>query len=592
LYAEKARAYWKMKQHNLSNEMADKALLIDDKNVKALNYKGNFSAINKEYFKAETYYEKAIELDSEYSTVYGNLGNVLKNLGDYQKAKMYFLEAIKRNPYLAVDHNNFGNLLADMNETKAALKNYEKAISLDANFALPYSNLGLLYAKDKNYNKARELYEKALNIDPNYSNVYNNLGNLFAQIKDNQKAEESYLKALELNVDSAYAHFNLGRLYHNEGKYDFAIKAFKETIEIDKEYFNAYYELGLSYEAQGNNKLAIEYFSKYLDLVDGNNHKFFTDKAKSKLKELEKKKDSKLYESISDLVNEIKTILLIRDFYLTHYTTLSAAKELIINNSAFRLSEGSFLNDTSEGKELFKFLSLNNTELSISESEALLFVQKPFIGSFVSEKKNDDLTLWRMYGKEDGVEAKGCSITIEAEKLIDSFNDQIIPLSAENRSILSEEYKFYKVVYCDFKKRKRIFTVPGLGQSKTRELNVLMDKLLKQIGDYNRQNKGNLSQQNLRELLSGIAYLFKSIEYQYEHEFRLVIKGFGFNKKYNQNSTPPKVYIETNPIKTFITQITLGPKVEKAEEWAAALHYSLKEDNLEPKIFISRLPFK
>ena len=101
---------------------------------------------------------------------------------------------------------------------------------------------------------------------------------------------------------------------------------------------------------------------------------------------------------------------------------------------------------------------------------------------------------------------------------------------------------------------------------------------------------------DVTKLLNNIAYLFKSSEYQYEHEVRLVVQGVGFSKKIERDFTPPKVYIELVDIVPALTKITLGPKVERADEWAAAFNYHIKEqlkgreDKVE--IIISHLPFK
>jgi len=46
------------------------------------------------------------------------------------------------------------------------------------------------------------------------------------------------------------------------------------------------------------------------------------------------------------------------------------------------------------------------------------------------------------------------------------------------------------------------------------------------------------------------------------------------------------------PIRSLIKKITLGPKVDRADEWAAAFYYSLEKDELKPCIHISHLPFK
>jgi hypothetical protein len=91
---------------------------------------------------------------------------------------------------------------------------------------------------------------------------------------------------------------------------------------------------------------------------------------------------------------------------------------MILKNSPLRLSEGTFLNDTSEGRELFNYLSYETTKLNNNDTMAELFIERPFIGSFVSDTKHNDLTLWRMYGKEAQSEAKGCALTIYKTKLL------------------------------------------------------------------------------------------------------------------------------------------------------------------------------
>ena len=80
------------------------------------------------------------------------------------------------------------------------------------------------------------------------------------------------------------------------------------------------------------------------------------------------------------------------------------------------------------------------------------------------------------------------------------------------------------------------------------------------------------------------------ITYKNENEVRLVVKGIEFEKKYDKDVIPPRVYIELEPIKKRVTQITLGPKVDKVYEWASVLYYSYEND--APEIVISHLPYK
>jgi len=84
--------------------------------------------------------------------------------------------------------------------------------------------------------------------------------------------------------------------------------------------------------------------------------------------------------------------------------------------------------------------------------------------------------------------------------------------------------------------------------------------------------------------------LFKSDCYKNENEVRLIVNGIGFEKKLDMDVTPPKVFIELESIKKIVKQITLGPKVDKVNEWASALHHKYEEN--APAIIISNLPYK
>jgi len=119
-----------------------------------------------------------------------------------------------------------------------------------------------------------------------------------------------------------------------------------------------------------------------------------------------------------------------------------------------------------------------------------------------------------------------------------------------------------------------------------------LSELSKKVKKFNSKQNKTSDTQNVVELLNEIAYLFKSAEYQYEHEIRLVLKGVGFKKKIDSNCLLPKVHIELSEIRPFIEKITLGPKVECADEWAASFYYSLNENGYIPSILISHLPFK
>ena len=222
-----------------------------------------------------------------------------------------------------------------------------------------------------------------------------------------------------------------------------------------------------------------------------------------------------------------------------------------------------------------------------NETLAETFTEKPFIGSFVTETKHDDLTLWRMYGKEDGVEARGCALTINKDLCLSALKTAVSNTDDPGISMQKEEqFTFYKVAYIT-KDDENEFIIPG--DNNSNELTGLMNELKTNLEALNNEQKISV-----KELLNGIAYLFKSVEYQYENEVRLIVQGVGFEKTIDKDANPPKVYIELIEIIPVLTRITFGPKVERADEWAAAFNYQIKKEkagsNIE--IVISHLPFK
>jgi tetratricopeptide (TPR) repeat protein len=625
LFAEKAQAYYRLNEKSLCGLSAQKALQIEPANAKANNYQGNLYsdlkeyekakecynlAINstpaydapynnlglvyyalKDYERAKEFYNKAVTVNTLYDTPYFNLGLLYYALKDYEKAKEFYNKAIAVNPLYDAAYNSLGNVYYDLKEYEKAEEFYSKAIAINPDYNYPYFNLGRVYHALKEYEKAKEFYNKAIQGNPANEHPYNNLGLLYYALKDYEKAKEFYNKAITVNPLYYAAYNSLGNVYYDLKEYEKAKEFYNKAIEINSIYGYPYYNLAIAYEALKDYEKAKDFYSNYVELTK-NTPDYFTELAQSKIIELKKLIESVDYKHISELVNKIKGLLLFKDNCVTHYTGLSVTRSLILENSLFRLSEGAFLNDTSEGRELFDFLpTFTVIPSKLNETEAKLFVPKPFIGSFVSQKKHDDLTLWRMYGKENKEEARGCAITIEREKLFENLKSSLEPDNETNSpEKIDEEFNFYRVAYRR-QDNKQYFIIPGApGEEQT--LNELMIDLLDSVNGFLKKKPDPTGIQNLLVLLNRIAFLFKSFEYQYEHEVRLVVKGVGFEKNIDTNFDPPRVYINLVGIRPLIERITLGPKVERAEEWASAFYYSLDKEDLHPEILISHLPFK
>lgn len=444
LYAEKAQAYWRLSKNELCEEMADKALAINADHAKANNYKGHIYDDLKEYDRAIACYKRAIAANPKYEYPYNGLGIVYKNKGDYD----------------------------------AAIGWYRKAIELNPRFEYPYNGLGNVYIGKGDYDTAIEWYQKAIELNPKYVSPYNGLGSVYSGQGDYEAAIGWYQKAIELNPKYVYPYNSLGIAYKNKGDYDAAIKWYEKAMELNPQYHHPYYNRALVYEALGDNANALADYERFIELTK-DKADYYTDRARERVAELKKAVKSIQYSDIAELVTQIKNLLLFSDGCITHYTGLSTAKALILNGSPFRLSEGAFLNDTSEGRELFTYLNFHAKALKSHEMEALTFTPKPFIGSFVAETKHDDLTLWRMYGKEEKEEAKGCAITLHQQQLVEAIQNKVAPGGSGGVSLKANDaFSFYRVAY---KSHDNQFILPGANEAIVEKLNEYMQDLATKI---------------------------------------------------------------------------------------------------------------
>ncbi|MRG48442.1 tetratricopeptide repeat protein [Chitinophaga sp. SYP-B3965] len=556
LYAEKAEAYLELRETNSFFDVVNKGLALD------ANHARSFCLIGHAYLKLKQY-DKAIEANTK---------------------------AMEIDPDSAVPYNGLGNVYCSIDQNDKAIEFYGKAIEIDPTYASPYNGLGNVYKEQNQFGKAVEYYEKAIDIYPTYAFAYDGLGSVYCQLALYDKATENYNKSISINPNSSAPYDGLGLVAYWLDQYNEAIQHYSRAISIDQNDDSAYYNRALAYSEAKEYEKALEDYTKYVELTKAKPD-YYTSVAQSKILELEKLIGSPDFNTISLLVNDIKKLLLFKDETVTHYTSLTVVKMLIISDSSFRLSEGAYLNDTSEGRELFNFLSFHTNTKVNNDTIAEPFAKKPFIGSFVAENKHDDLTLWRMYGKENKEEAKGCAITLNKEMFLNNLKEKLAPgkeITATSKD--NEEFNFYRVAYRKHDE-KEMFILPGAEKDED-ELNNYMRQLARFIKNFNSKDEtSEVDKQNVLELLNGIAYLFKSVEYQYEHELRLVVKGTGIDKNISTDQIP-RVWIELVNINPILKKITLGPKVERADEWAAAFFYKLDKDGYNPEILISHLPFK
>jgi len=241
---------------NAKAEQAYKALSkIEEKLKETISEKEKLKlqleySVNSNVLSASDWYQK---------------GYNAEELREYDNAILYYQKSIDIESNYIVAYNNMGNVYSKKGNTDKAIKIYQKVIEIDPNNVSAYSNIGAVYAAKGNYDKAIDRYQKAILLDPNNDILYYFLGLSFYYRGDLDKAIVSYLKSIEINHDSPDSYNNIGVIYRDKDNYNEALKYYKKAIQSEPTYSQAYYNIGellMSTENIDNIKKAAEYFKK------------------------------------------------------------------------------------------------------------------------------------------------------------------------------------------------------------------------------------------------------------------------------------------------------------------------------------------
>ncbi len=194
---------------------------------KSPKVKRNYNNLGSYYYetnqlnKAETYYQKSLEIDPQYTIAYISLGEIALKKSNYQQAIKLFNTALK-------------------------------IATKDKDIAIIYNNIGITYLKKKDYLTAIEYLTKAKTQTQNnpidnrekiVSSINTNLSEAYYQMaldlidhKLEQEAISIFEKSISYNPKNPIIYANYAVIMAMQGKYDQAQKLFEKALEIDPNY--------------------------------------------------------------------------------------------------------------------------------------------------------------------------------------------------------------------------------------------------------------------------------------------------------------------------------------------------------------------
>jgi len=335
--------------------------------------------------------------------------------------------------------------------------------------------------------------------------------------------------------------------------------------------------------------------------------------------------DGKLKEAISTIlaVLNIPPIEL-GSTPLAHYTSSTVCNKLfgVVHEddsspmtSPMRIGSSTYMNDPSEGKGLLELLSLQDLEL---ENKADCSPHNAFFACFSA--RVNDLNQFRLYGKEDGVEASGCCLVFNKNRdwlkepdisaPFRSFLKNLDENSAEFKEtdISNVEYEklpLYQVAYIAYKdeyiaeeKCERWLDnsfgicLKPIGENKVWHnfrLDQLKEALQELVGFFKEKDHVNDKNKNALEY---IRYLFKDFAFRDEEEFRVLKIAEIGSEEIKYCETTKSIYLPYADISNVVDEVILGTNYEKTHirYKAEVFQHQMKQKCPYVKLSRSSLP--
>ncbi|MFQ5866364.1 MAG: tetratricopeptide repeat protein, partial [bacterium] len=186
-------------------------------------------------------FEKALELDTNYTLAYAGLGDAYAQRAwifgfsvDWLDSSIVISnKAIALDPDLAEGYKALGLAYEFKGWYRKALEANRRAIERNPNYHQAIANMGWVNWFIGELDEALRWMEKGLSLDPTSPMMYFGLGIIYRALDDYVKAKEMYHKALELQPDFAYAHWELSIIYLEEGKYQQALASSQKMLSLN-----------------------------------------------------------------------------------------------------------------------------------------------------------------------------------------------------------------------------------------------------------------------------------------------------------------------------------------------------------------------
>ena len=153
---------------------------------------------NNDYAKAEKYYQKSLDIKSDYKKSLINLSTIYIHVGNLDKAIELLDKLYELDPDNIKTCVNFGIVYLKQKKYEKAEAFLSKAVDKDKNNLVSLYNMAVMYQKTGQYDKALDFYNRVITTDPDNFKSLLAMSSIYEQKQEYSKAVDHYEKCLTI----------------------------------------------------------------------------------------------------------------------------------------------------------------------------------------------------------------------------------------------------------------------------------------------------------------------------------------------------------------------------------------------------------
>ncbi|MBH88986.1 MAG: hypothetical protein CMF71_01975 [Magnetovibrio sp.] len=232
---------------------------------------GNVLRDNLQYDEAVTCYEKAMEIDPNFSgAAFRNIGLIHSLKEDYDLAKEFVDKALEVDPKDSEALNNLAQVLISDHQLDRGIECFEKAIELDPNNSLIYTNMGRALMRRRRDEEALEAFQRSMEIDVSATDAYYLFAATLRQMEKLEESENFIRAALKSFPDEPLLLCELANNLQCQFEFEESEKYVRKVLKMNPNHGPALVTLAIVLVHTGEKAEVLEIYRKAIELMPNN----------------------------------------------------------------------------------------------------------------------------------------------------------------------------------------------------------------------------------------------------------------------------------------------------------------------------------